>query len=288
MHTQRFVAPSTVGEALRFIEAEPGAAILAGGTDLLVQYQGGSRRLSAFVDVKRIPELMRIEADDDGVTIGAAVPAADIAVHPAVRAWWPGLVDAVKLIGGTQIQSRGSLGGNLCNASPAADSVCSLIVNGAVAIIAGTSGERRVPVEQFATAPGKTTLHAGELLVAVRLPKPAAHTSDAYQRLIPRSEMDIAVASAAVSVTLDGSGTCTSARVAIGAVAPTALLVPDAAKALVGSTLGADALAAAAAAASAAAKPIDDKRGPASYRRTVVGVLTKRVAAIAAARAKER
>ncbi|MEQ1871640.1 MAG: xanthine dehydrogenase family protein subunit M [Vicinamibacterales bacterium] len=288
MHTQRFVAPLTVVEALRFIETEPGAAILAGGTDLLVQYQGGIRRPTAFVDVKRIPELMRIAADADGVTIGAGVPAADIAAHPAVRTWWPGLVEAVCLIGSTQIQSRGSLGGNLCNASPAADSTCSLIVNKAVAIVAGSNGERQVPVEHFATAPGKTLLQPGELLVAIRLPKPVAHTADAYQRLIPRSEMDIAVASAAVSVTLDASGVCTSARVAIGAVAPTALLVPDAADALVGSVLGAAALSTAAAAASAAARPIDDKRGPAAYRRTVVGVLTKRVAAIAAARAKEQ
>ena len=288
MHTPRFVAPTTVAEALRFIESEPGAAILAGGTDLLVQYQGGSRRPSAFVDVKRIPELMQIAADVDGVTIGAAVPASDIAGHPAVRTWWPGLVEAVRLIGSTQIQSRSSLGGNLCNASPAADSTCALIVNDAVAIIAGANGERRVAVGQFATAPGKTTLKPGELLVAIRLPKPAARTADAYQRLIPRSEMDIAVACAAVSVTLDLTGVCTSALVAIGAVAPTAILVEDAARALVGSRLCADALERAADAASAAARPIDDRRGPASYRRTVVGVLTKRVAAIAAARAKER
>ena len=168
MHTQRFVTPLTVGEALRFIEADPGAAILAGGTDLLVQYQGGTRRPSAFVDVKRIPELMRIAADADGVTIGAAVPAADIAGHPAVRSWWPGLVEAVSLIGSTQIQSRCSLGGNLCNASPAADSTCSLIVNNALAIIAGANGERQVPVERFATAPGKTTLETGDLEVIQR------------------------------------------------------------------------------------------------------------------------
>ena len=160
--------------------------------------------------------------------------------------------------------------------------------NRAVAIVAGPGGERQIPVEQFTVAPGRTVLAPGELLVAVRLPKPAAHTGDAYQRLIPRSEMDIAVASAGVSVTLDANGICTAARVAIGAVAPTALLLADAADALVGSTLSADAIATAAAVASAAARPIDDKRGTASYRRTVVGVLTKRVAAIAAARAKER
>ena len=288
MHTPRFVAPTTVADALRFIEAEPGAAILAGGTDLLVQYQGGTRKPRAFVDVKRIPELMQIAVDADGVTIGAAVPAADVSGHPAVRSWWPGLVEAAMLIGSTQIQSRGSLGGNLCNGSPAADSTCALIVNDAVAIIAGANGERRIPVEQLLAGPGKTTLSPGEMLVAIRLSKPAPRTADAYQRLIPRSEMDIAVAGAAVRVTLDGSGVCTAASVAIAAVAPTARRVDAAASALIGSTIDAAALQKAADAASAAAQPISDKRGSADYRRIVVGVLTKRVAAIAATRAKER
>lgn len=270
------------------MEAEPGAAILAGGTDLLVQYQGGTRRPSAFLDIKRIPDLMRITADADGVTIGAAVPAADIVGHPAVRTWWPGLVEGVSLIGSTQIQSRGSLGGNLCNGSPAADSTCSLIVNEAVAIVAGRGGERRIPVEQLIAGPGKTTLVPGELLVAVRLNKPPAHTADAYQRLIPRTEMDIAVACAAVRLTLNDAGVCTGARVAIGAVAPTARVVEQAGAALIGTTVDAEALAHAASAASAAAQPINDKRGSIDYRKTVVGVLTRRVAAIAAARAKER
>ncbi len=288
MQTSRYEAPSTIAGALSVIAADPGAMILAGGTDLLVQYQAGVRRPTVFVDVKRIPELMQIVADDSGVTIGAAVPAAAICGDPTIKAWWPGLVEAVHLIGSTQIQGRGSIGGNLCNGSPAADSTCALIVNRAVAVIAGPDGERQIPVEAFTLAPGRTVLGPGELLVAVRLPKPPAHTGDAYQRLIPRSEMDIAVASAGVSVTLDANGLCTAARVAIGAVAPTALLLADAAEALVGTTLSADAIAGAAAAASAAARPIDDKRGTVSYRRTVVGVLTKRVAAIAAARAKER
>ncbi len=288
MTTTRYEAPGTVAGALSAMAAHPGAMILAGGTDLLVQYQAGVRTPSAFVDVKRIPELMAITADDTGVTIGAAAPAADICAHAVIRAWWPGLVDGVHLIGSTQIQGRGSLGGNLCNGSPAADSTCALIVSGATARIASQAGERTVPVEQFVVAPGKTVLAPGELLVSVRLPKPAPHTADAYQRLIPRTEMDIAVASVAVSVTLDAAGTCTVARVSIGAVAPTPLLVPEAAAALVGSTLDPAALDRAAAAASAAARPIDDRRGTAAYRTTVVGVLTKRVAALALTRAKDR
>jgi len=288
MQTTRYEAPGTIAGALSVIAAHPGAMVLAGGTDLLVQYQGGLRSPSAFVDVKRIPELMQITTDDSGITIGAAAPAAEICANARITEWFPGLVDGVRLIGSTQIQGRSSIGGNLCNGSPAADSTCALIVNRAVVTIAGPRGERQLPVEQFLVAPGRTALAPGELLVSIRLPRPAAHTGDAYQRLIPRSEMDIAVVSAAVSVTLDANGTCTAARVAIGAVAPTALLVEPAASALIGSTLDETALKAAAAAASAAAQPIDDKRGTVAYRRTVAGVLTRRVAAIAASRAKGR
>jgi CO/xanthine dehydrogenase FAD-binding subunit len=288
MPTSRYEAPRTIAGALGIIAAEPGAMILAGGTDLLVQFQAGTRRPSVFVDIKSIPELMQIGVADDRVTIGAAVPASDIGANATVRTRWPGLVEAVQLIGSTQIQSRGSIGGNLCNGSPAADSTCALIANRAVAVIAGAGGERRVPVDQFIVGPGKTVLQPGELLVSVEVPNPAPRTGDAYQRLIPRSEMDIAVVSVGVSVTLDAAGVCTAARVAIGAVAPTPLIVADATAALVGSRVDAAALENAAAAASAAARPIDDRRGTVAYRRTVVGVLTKRVAAIAAARAKER
>lgn len=288
MHTTRYEAPVTIAGAVGILEADPAARVLAGGTDLLVQYQSGVRRPSVFLDVKRIPELTSITTDAAAIVIGAAVPAADICRHPEVLRLFPGVVDGVRLIGSTQIQSRGSIGGNLCNGSPAADSVCALITAGATARVAGPAGEREIPVADIAVAPGRTVLTPGELLVSVRLPKPAPRTADAYQRLIPRTEMDIAVASVAVAVTLDADGVCTAARVAIGAVAPTARLVPEAGAALVGSRLDATALDAAAAAASAAAQPIDDKRGTVAYRRTVVGVLTKRVAAIAASRAKER
>jgi aerobic carbon-monoxide dehydrogenase medium subunit len=280
----RYEAPRSIADAVRLIAADPGAKILAGGTDLLVQFRAGLRQPTAFIDVKRIPELTGIAIDGQGLRLGAATAAAVIGEHAELRRLWPGLADAVHLIGSTQIQGRGTVGGNLCNASPAADTTCALIVNCAECVIAGPKGDRRVPVEQFCVAPGRTVLGQGELLVAIHVPRPAPRTADAYLRLIPRSEMDIAVVGAGVSVTLDASGVCTAARVAIGAVAPTALLVPEAAKALVGTRLDEPALKAAAAAASGAAKPIDDKRGTVAYRRTVAGVLTRRAAKIAAER----
>jgi carbon-monoxide dehydrogenase medium subunit len=267
--------------------ADSGARVLAGGTDLLVQFRAGARQPSAFVDVKRIPELMAIGLDDQGLRLGAATPAAVVGEHAELRRLWPGLAESVRLIGSTQIQGRGSVGGNLCNASPAADTTCALIVNRAECVIAGPAGERTVPVDAFCVGPGRTVLDAGELLVAVHVPRPAARTADAYLRLIPRTEMDIAVAGAAVSLTLDAAGVCTAARVAIGAVAPTALRVPEAEQALVGSRLDVTALRRAGEAAAAAARPIDDKRGTAAYRRTVAGVLTRRAAAIAAQRARQ-
>jgi CO/xanthine dehydrogenase FAD-binding subunit len=268
------------------MQADPGARILAGGTDLLIQFRAGLRQPTAFVDVKRIPELIGISFDADALRLGAATSAADVCEHAEVKRLFPGLVEAVHLIGSTQIQGRGSVGGNLCNASPAADSTCALIVNRAECIIAGPRGERVVPVDTFCTGPGRTVLERGEFLVSIRIPRPAPRTADAYLRLIPRSEMDIAVAGAGVSVTLDAAGVCTAARVAIGAVAPTARLVPEAASALIGSRVDDRALEHAAAAASAAATPIDDKRGTVAYRRSVVGVLTRRAAASAAIRAK--
>ncbi|OLC83673.1 MAG: oxidoreductase [Acidobacteria bacterium 13_1_40CM_4_65_8] len=286
----RYEAPQSIVQAVRLIDADPNAKIFAGGTDLLVQFRAGLRQPTAFVDVKQIPELTSITIDRDGLRLGAAASAAEICEHDELKRLWPGLVEAVALIGSTQIQGRATVGGNLCNASPAADTTCALIVNHAACVIAGPKGERTVPVEQFCTAPGQTILVRGELLVAIRVPRPAARTSDAYLRLIPRTEMDIAVAGAGVSVTLDASGVCTAARVAIAAVAPTALLVADAARALIGSRLHPldhVALERAADASTAAARPISDKRGTTAYRRSMAGVLTRRAAAIAAERASQ-
>lgn len=261
-------------------------AVLAGGTDLLVQLRGGRPKPSAFVDIKQIPELTAISVGDEVVAIGAAVPAAEITEHPELGKLFPGVVEATGLIGSTQIQGRATTGGNLCNASPAADSVPAMVASGAVCRIAGPAGERRVPVESFVTGPGRNILDGGEFLVALELPRPAPGTADAYLRFIPRTEMDIAVAGAGVSLTVDSDGICSAARVAIGAVAPTVLLVPGAAEALIGSSLDDAALQAAGSAASAAASPIDDKRGTVEYRKKVVGVLIRRAAAIAYDRAQ--
>ncbi len=287
MQALRYEAPTSLDQATQILAAGGGAKVLAGGTDLLVQMKLGLREPALVVDVKRIPELMALSLGESGLRLGAAVPGAVVTAHPEIRRLYPGFAEALGLIGSSQIQGRCSAGGNLCNASPAADSVCAMIVNRAVCNIAGAAGPRTVPVEEFATGPGSNCLAADELLVSIEFPLPAPRSSDAYLRFIPRTEMDIAVAGAAVALTVDERGVCTAARVAIGAVAPTALLVPEAAEALVGSTLDEGALARAAAAASGAASPITDKRGTADYRRKVVGVLVRRAAAIARARIDE-
>jgi CO/xanthine dehydrogenase FAD-binding subunit len=286
MNAIRYEVPDSVARAIGLMQEDPEARVLAGGTDLLVQFRLGVKQPTAFIDIKRIPELTTVTIDAEGLRLGAATSAAVIGEHAELARLWPGLDEAVRLIGSTQIQGRGSVGGNLCNGSPAADTTCALIVNRAQCVIAGPKGERTVAAERFCTGPGKTVLDRDELLVAIRIPRPAPGTADAYLRLIPRTEMDIAVVGAGVSVTLDAQGVCTAARVAIGAVAPTALLVEDAATALIGSRMDAEALARAAAAASAAARPIADKRGTIAYRRTIAGVLVRRAAAIAAGRAK--
>jgi carbon-monoxide dehydrogenase medium subunit len=282
----RYEAPTSIPEAIRLMQADPTASVMAGGTDLLVQFRAGVKRPSAFIDIKRIPDLVQLSIDANGLRLGAAVSAAELGENAELIRLWPGLAEAAALIGSTQIQGRGSLGGNLCNASPAADTPCSMIVNRAECVIAGPAGERTIPVEQFILGPGKTVLAHGEFLVTIRVPRPKPHTADAYLRLTPRSEMDIAVVGSAVSLTLDTHGVCTAARVALAAVAPTPVLVTDAAEALIGSRLDDGALSRAAAAASAAARPIDDKRGTIAYRRQIAGVLTKRAAAIACRRVK--
>ena len=286
MASVRYEAPSSVKEATLILAADSEARILAGGTDLLVQIRGGRPRPSVFVDIKRIPELTRLDVNGSGIKAGAATPAAEIFEHDEIRRVWPGLAEATDLIGSTQIQGRASWGGNLCNASPAADTVPALIACDASVVIAGPGGERTVPVEEFTTGPGQNVLASGEFAVRFEVPRPAERTADAYLRLIPRSEMDIAVVGAGVQISLDAGGTCTAARVAIGAVAPTALRVPDAEAALVGSSLDDAALERAADAARALANPIDDKRGTVAYRKTVTGVLVKRATKIAAQRAQ--
>lgn len=282
----RYVAPHTLDEAVGAFAAAAGAArILAGGTDLLVQMRSGMKRPGLIVDIKKIPEMMSVEETaDGGFRVGAAVSGAVLAEHPKFGAAWPGVLEAINLIGSTQVQGRASAGGNLCNGSPAGDSVPAMVAAGAVLTLQGPDGRREMKVEDFPAGPGKTNLKPGELLVSITLPPRGKGSSDAYLRMIPRTEMDIAVVGVGVNLTI-ANGTCTAARVGLGAVAPTVLLVADAAKALVGSKLDAAALEAAAAACSAACKPIDDKRGTIAYRTKVAGVLLRRTAAIAAERA---
>ena len=282
-------SPGSVREAVDLLAAHGGAAqVLAGGTDLLVKLRAGFVAPELVVDVKAIPQLRGIVEDARGFRIGAATSCAEIGEHPALAAAWPGVVEALQLIGSTQIQGRVTLGGNLCNASPAADSVPAMIAAGVTCEVAGPAGEREVPVESIVTGPGRTSLAPGEFIVAFRLPKRRVRSGDAYLRLIPRTEMDIAVVGAGVAIALDEQGVCTHARVALGAVAPTPLLVASAAKALIGTRIDAAALAALAVAASAACRPIDDKRGTVAYRIKVAGVLARRAAHIALERAQAR
>jgi carbon-monoxide dehydrogenase medium subunit len=289
MPNPSFTAPTTVDEAIRALASAPGVAKpLAGGTDLLVQMRSGRMRPEVIVDIKRIPDLIGIREQADNFVIGAATPGVMLSEHEAFSRAWPGIVEGVDLIGSQQIQGRASLVGNLCNASPAADSVPALICARAVAVIAGPDGKREAPVEAIVTGPGQTSLKKGEFVVEFRVPKPKPRQSDAYLRFIPRTEMDIAVVGCGVNVTLDANGLCTDARVVLGAVAPTQLIVDEAAAALKGHRLDDDTLSRLDTAAQRACKPINDKRGTIEYRTKVAGVLARRAAAIAFERAAGR
>jgi carbon-monoxide dehydrogenase medium subunit len=282
----RYLAPETLDDAIKaFAAAGSAARILAGGTDLLVQMRSGAQRPSVIVDIKKIKETTSIEETaGGGFRIGAAVSGMALADHPRFGKVWPGVLEAVNLIGSKQVQGRASAGGNLCNASPAGDSVPAMVAAAAVVTVQGPNGRRELPIEKVPAGPGRLNLTPGEIVVSFTLPARPKGSSDAYLRMIPRTEMDIAVVGCGVSLTLE-NGVCTAARVGLGAVAPTVLLVEDAAKALIGSRLDDKALAAAAAACSAACRPIDDKRGTIAYRTKIAGVLLKRTAAIAAKRA---
>lgn len=287
----QFLAPDTLDEAVgAFAAADASARILAGGTDLLVQMQSGMVEPGLIIDIKKIAEVMDIrKTPEGGYVVGAAVSGARLAADPEFGKAWPGLLEGLNLIGSTQIQGRASLGGNLCNGSPAADSVPALVAAGAVLTVQGPDGRREIVVEDVPTGPGKTQLKPGEIAVSFTLPPRTKGQGDAYLRMIPRTEMDIAVVGCGVNLTIE-DGICTAARVGLGAVAPTVLRVDAAADALIGSTLDGGkldeaALNAAAEACSAACSPIDDKRGTIAYRTRVAGVLLKRTAQIAADRA---
>lgn len=282
MQPFEYHAPTSIKAATGLLSGFKGRARpLAGGTDLLVKLRLGTLAADHIVDIKRIPETTRILFDaKQGLTIGAAVSCAGICEHREARRRYPAVIDAASLIGGAAIQNRATLGGNLCNAAPSADSAPALIVLGARCLVAGPKGRRWVPVEDFCLAPGRTALAAGEMLVAVRIPPPRPRSASAYMRFIPRGEMDIAVAGVGVALALE-RGLIAKARVALAAVASRPLPVPDAGAALVGRPPGPEAFAEAAAAAREAASPITDLRGSAAQRRHLVGVLVERALALA-------
>ncbi len=283
----RYEAPETLAAALSLLADAPGTArVLAGGTDLLVQMRAGRIAPALLVDIKRIASLRTIEPLHGGWRVGAAVTGMELIEHEAFGEAWPGVVEAVRVIGSIQVKGRATLAGNLCNASPAADSVPALIAAGAVATLAGPGGTREVPVEQVATGPGRTCLAPGEILTSFIFAARPPRSGDAYLRFTPRTEMDIAVVGAGVNLTLDAAGVCREARVSLGAVAERALLVPEAAAALVGTRVDDAALQRLAAAASAACRPIDDKRGTREFRTSVAGVLARRAAQRALERAR--
>lgn len=285
----RYEKPQTISDATALLSgSEDNAFVLAGGTDLLVRMQNDDFEAGLVVDIKAIAGMYDIAETDDSFVIGAAVPCAALAENAALAAAWPGVVEAANLIGSTQIQGRCTMSGNLCNASPAADSVPALVAAGAQVKVAGPSGVRTVAVEDIPVGPGKTSLTKGELIEAIILTKPAGPSGDAYLRFIPRTEMDIAVVGAGVYLAVDGSGVVTSARISLGAVGPKVMLVEAAAAAIIGTKLDDAALDALAAECSAACSPIDDKRGTVEFRKQVAGVLARRAARIAYARAGEK
>jgi len=283
----RYETPKTAKAAVALLAAATGPArVLAGGTDLLIQMRSGRLEPELLIDVKGIAEMTSITVENGGFRFGAAVTCMELIEHAAFAEAWPGIADGVKLIGSVQVRGRATVGGNVCNASPAADSVPAMIAAGATASVLGPQGRREVFVEDIAAGPGKTSLAKGEIVTSFVLPRRTPRSGDAYLRFTPRTEMDIAVVGVGVNLTLDDKGVCSQARVSLGAVADRALLVPEAAAALIGTPVDASTLGRLAAAASAACRPIDDKRGTREFRIKVAGVLARRAAQIALDRAR--
>ena len=289
MKSFNYAAPRTVQEATRLLAtANGGAKLLAGGTDILVQLREGLREADLVVDVKKIDELMELHFDAaKGLRLGAAVPCYQIYENAEVKWAYSALTDAARIIGGWQIQGRASIGGNLCNSSPAADSIPALIALGALCRVARPDGVREVRVEDFCVAPGRNLMEKGEMLVSLSFPAPAAKSGSAYERFIPRNEMDIAVVGAGCWVQLNAAGAqIEKARIAVGAVAPTPKFATEASNWLAGKPATEETFAQAGELAKKVASPLSDMRGTAEFRTHLVGVLVKRTLAKAAERAR--
>ena len=282
----QYEAPQTLDAALDLLVAATGQArILAGGTDIMVQLHMDTTDPDLLVDIKNIPELRAITFSGGSYSIGAATTGAELGENDAIKRLWPGVVEGLELIGSTQVQGRATIGGNLCNASPAADVIPTLIAAGAIANVVGPEGQRMVAVEDITIGPSKTSLAKDEIVVSISLPARGKHSGDAYLRFIPRTEMDIAVVGVGISLEIDDVGVCTQARVGLGAVAEKALLIPEAATAIIGTSLDDVTMDNLALTIRSACRPIDDRRGTIEFRTDVAGVLARRVAKIAYGRA---
>jgi len=280
--------PQSVDEALSILNSESNATVFAGATDLIPQLRDGRAEPRLLVDLKNIPSLMNLSFSSGSWKIGAATPVASIKNNEKLTKELPGLSEASALIGSDQIQNRASLGGNVCTASPGADTVPSLMVNDALVVIASNERPRTIPVADLITGPGSISLETGEFIIEFLLQEPPPRTSDAYERFIPRTEMDIAVVDAAARISLDERGHCQEAKIAIGAAAPTVIRVPAAEKILQGKKINDELLTEVMDKASKACNPINDKRGTIEYRRQVAGVLAKRVILLAEKRVLDK
>ena len=289
LHELNYEAPTSLDQAINALAAAgDNGRMLAGGTDLIIQMRAGVKQPGQVIDAKKIPELQVLSFDaKNGLRLGAALACCKVIEDGAIQEKYPGLVEAAGLIGSDQVLARASVGGNLCNGSPAADTTPALIALGAMCHIAGPNGSKDVPADEFVTGPGQTVLQANQILVEFRIPAPEGNTADCYQRFIPRNEMDIAVVGVGSCITLDGE-TCTAARIGLGAVAATPLYAKDAAQSLVGKALDDASIENAAALAQEMATPISDMRGTAEHRTHLVGVLTRRTLREAAERARAR
>ena len=282
----QYHTPSSFNEAVAISNSSSGLIkYLAGGTDVLVQLKIGNKSPDHLIDIKNIPGVRDVTLrKDGGYTIGAAVSGAQLTGHKKFSNKWPGLVEGMELVGSAQIQSRATLVGNLCNGSPAADSVPGMIAAGASVSVINSFGTKDVLVEDIPTGPGSTSLENGDIVTAIKLPKRNKYEGDAYLRFIPRTEMDIAVVGCAVNLSLE-NGVITAAKVVLGAVGPKMIIANAAADCLIGTKLDGNILSRFSTECSQTAQPISDKRGSKEFRKDIIGVIAKRAATKAYARA---
>jgi len=272
-----YEAPTSLDEALELL-AQPGEVRpLAGGTDIIDQLKQNRRNVDLMIDTKRIPELLVLDSNGSGLRIGSAVSCTEVSKFTSGSRRFTALSDSVELIGSVHIQNRATIGGNVCNAAPSADTIPALLIHDAVAQTVSATGEREIPLIDFFAGPGQTVLQKGEILKELVLPVPSQKTTSAYLRFIPRNEMDIAVAGVGSLIELDASsGQITKARIALASVAPTPVRAYAAEESLLGSPPNDAAIDRAAVLAVEAAVPITDVRGSADYRKELVKVLTRR------------